>query len=82
MFSKRNALKKAFIEVLFLFVAWCVTKVSSHVTGGLIFISRLSNTQWRHIPVDEIFSASMLYVMKSCSDTPWFVGGKKILRRL
>ena len=31
----------------------------------------LSNTQWRHELVDEIFIASMLYVMKFDTDTPW-----------
>ena len=31
----------------------------------------LSNTQWRHVLVDEIFIASMLYVMKFHTDTPW-----------
>ena len=46
-----------------------VTKVTWLV--GCFSLAGLSNIQWRHKPVDEIFSASMLYVMKFRTDVGW-----------
>ena len=46
-----------------------VTKVTWLVCCFSLWV--LSNTQWRHELVDEIFIASMLYVMKFDTDPPW-----------
>ena len=38
---------------------------------GCFSLAGLSSIQWRHKLVDEIFSASMLYVMKFRTDISW-----------
>ena len=56
-------------------VWWEETTLASNVTWlkGCFSLCGLSSIQWRHNLVDEIFTASMLYVMKLFSDTPWLL---------
>ena len=49
--------------------------LASNVTWlkGCFSLCGLSSIQWRHKLVDEIFSASMLYVMKFRTDISWIL---------